>query len=447
LTPKSELKNPNFLGGGAVHQDLLFGLDQRPPWPRALVYGFQWLIIFLPTLMILSAISSEYLGLQGGEKILFFQRVLLTTGGIVILQTLWGHRYPLLDGPSSALLLTLLVLAPGGMPAIQGGMIIGGSLLVLLGVLRLMRYVEALFTDNVVGVTLILIAITLLPYLVPLVIGQRPGSPQGDLRLLGVSLVTVIAIALFSQKLGGSFQALSLLWGILLGTFLVGLVGRLDFGVRPGVPWFALPPSPVSEPPRFVLSAVVPFLVAYLAVVINGVGSLYSIGEIVGKEDMGRRVSRGIGLTGAGGILAGILGSIGTVSYGMSPGVVLITRVGSRFPLTLCGVFLCLLTFFQKFLMLLISIPPSVVGAALLTAMASQVGAGISVLARAGRSLGGRDYLVVGLPILLAGIIILLPDDFSRGFPYGVQAFLKNGLVVGVVAVLLLEHLILREKK
>jgi xanthine/uracil permease len=447
LTPKSELKNPNFLGGGAVHQDLLFGLDQRPPWPRTLVYGFQWLIIFLPTLMILSAISSEYLGLQGGEKILFFQRVLLTTGGIVILQTLWGHRYPLLDGPSSALLLTLLVLAPGGMPAIQGGMIIGGSLLVLLGVLRLMRYVEALFTDNVVGVTLILIAITLLPYLVPLVIGQRPGSPQGDLRILGVSLVTVIAIALFSQKLGGSFQALSLLWGILLGTFLVGLVGRLDFGVRPGVPWFALPPSPVSEPPRFVLSAVVPFLVAYLAVVINGVGSLYSIGEIVGKEDMGRRVSRGIGLTGAGGILAGILGSIGTVSYGMSPGVVLITRVGSRFPLTLCGVFLCLLTFFQKFLMLLISIPPSVVGAALLTAMASQVGAGISVLARAGRSLGGRDYLVVGLPILLAGIIILLPDDFSRGFPYGVQAFLKNGLVVGVVAVLLLEHLILREKK
>ncbi|MGE5254050.1 MAG: purine permease, partial [Planctomycetaceae bacterium] len=66
---------------------------------------------------------------------------------------------------------------------------------------------------------------------------------------------------------------------------------------------------------------------------------------------------------------------------------------------------------------------------------------------RAGRSLGGRDYLVVGLPILLAGIIILLPEDFSRGFPYGVQAFLKNGLVVGVVAVLLLEHLILREKK
>jgi uracil permease len=412
-----------------------------------MAYAFQWMIIFLPTLMILSAISSEYLGFQEKERILFFQRVLVTTGGIMILQTLWGHRYPLLDGPSSALLLTLLVLAPGGMPAIQGGMIIGGILLVLLGALRLMRYVEALFTDNVVGVTLILIAITLLPYLAPLIIGQHPGSPRGDLRILGVSLVTVTAIALFSQRLAGFFRTLSLLWGILLGTFLMGLLGRLDFSVRPEVQWFALPPSLVSEPPRFVLSAILPFLVAYLAVVINGVGSMYSIGEIVGKENMGRRVARGIGLTGAGGILAGALGSIGTVSFGISPGVVLITRVGSRFPLTLCGVFLFLLAFFHKFLMLLISIPPSVVGAALLTAMASQVGAGISVLTRTGRSLEGRDYLVVGLPILLAGIITLLPEDFFRTLSFSAQAFLKNGLVVGIVAVLLLEHLVLREKK
>jgi xanthine/uracil permease len=412
-----------------------------------MAYGFQWMIIFLPTLMILSAISSEYLKLQEGERILFFQRVLVTTGGIMILQTLWGHRYPLLDGPSSALLLTLLVLAPGGMPAIQGGMIIGGILLVLLAALRLMRYVEALFTDNVIGVTLILIAITLLPYLAPLLIGQHPGSPRGDLRILGVSLVTVAAIALFSQRLTGFFRTLSLLWGILLGTFLMGLLGRLDFSVRPEVQWFSLPPSLISEPPRFVLSAILPFLVAYLAVVINGVGSMYSIGEIVGKENMGRRVARGIGLTGAGGILAGALGSIGTVSFGISPGVVLITRVGSRFPLTLCGVFLCLLAFFQKFLMLLISIPPSVVGAALLTAMASQVGAGISVLTRTGRSLEGRDYLVVGLPILLAGFTTLLPEDFYRALPFSAQAFLKNGLVVGIVAVLLLEHLVLREKK
>ena len=117
----------------APSNDLTFGVNQFPPWPRTLIYGLQWLAVFLPTLLILSAVSSEYLGFQEVEKLLFFQRVLLTTGGIMILQTLWGHRYPLLDGPSSALLLTLLILAPGGMPAIQGGMVAGGIFLLRAG--------------------------------------------------------------------------------------------------------------------------------------------------------------------------------------------------------------------------------------------------------------------------------------------------------------------------
>ncbi len=397
--------------------------------------------------MILSAVSSAYLGFTDQDKLLFFQRVLLTSGGIMIFQTLWGHRYPLLDGPSSALLLSLLILAPGGMPAIQGGMISGGILLCLLSGLGLMKRLQALFTDQVVSVTLILIAITLLPYLAPLMIGRHPGRPQGDPVILGISFVTVLAISFFSQKLSGFFRAVSLLLGIGLGTFLMGVLDRASFPPPLEGPWMAFPHPLFPGLPSFSLSAILPFLVAYLAVIINGVGSIYSIGEVVGKGKMGERVSRGIGFTGLGGLLAGALGSIGTVSFGISPGVVLMTRVGSRYPATFCGVFLCLLAFFHKLLAFLMSIPSSVVGAALLAAMASQVGAGISILTRLGKALDSRDYLVVGLPILLGGVITLLPETFFQPLPPGFQAFLKNGLAVGIVAVLFLEHLFLRKGK
>ena len=393
--------------------------------------------------MILSAISSAYLGFTDEGKLLFFQRVLLTSGGIMVLQTLWGHRYPLLDGPSSALLLSLLILAPGGMPAIQGGMISGGILLCLLSGLGLMKRLQALFTDQVVSVTLILIAITLLPYLAPLVIGRHPGRPQGDPVILGISLATVLAISLFSQKLSGFFRAVSLLLGIGLGTFLMGVLDRVPFPPLEG-PWLAFPHPLFPGLPSFNLSAILPFLVAYLAVIINGVGSIYSIGEVVGKGKMEKRVSRGIGFTGLGGLLAGALGSIGTVSFGISPGVVLMTRVGSRYPVTFCGVFLCLLAFFHRVLVFLMSIPPSVVGAALLAVMASQVGAGISILSRLGKGMDSRDYLVVGLPILLGGIITLLPETFFQTLTPGLQAFLKNGLALGIVAVLLLEQTVLQ---
>ena len=220
---------------------LIYGRDEFPPWPRSLIYGFQWAIIFLPTLMILSTISSEYLGIYGGEKVLFFQRILLISGGGMILQTLWGHRYPLLDGPSSALLLSFIILAPHGMPAIQGGMIAGGFFLVFLSIFQLMRYLEPLFTDNVIGVILILIAITLLPYLTPMVIGERPGYPNGEPIVFGISLVLIIAIALGSHWLPGFPKTISLFLGVLFGTFLMGMLGRLEVSGVKEACWLSFP--------------------------------------------------------------------------------------------------------------------------------------------------------------------------------------------------------------
>ncbi|NWF56559.1 MAG: hypothetical protein HXY45_17365 [Syntrophaceae bacterium] len=158
--------------------------------------------------------------------------------------------------------------------------------------------------------------------------GKSWGKPfsRGDFPILEVFLVTIPAIAFFSQRLPDFFKTLSLVWGILLGTLPVGILGRLFFSVRPEVQWLSFPPPLLPESPRFSPSAILPFRVAYLAVVINGVGNMYSIGEIVGKERIGRAGARGIGVTGVGGILAGVLGSIGMVSFSISPGVVLIIR-------------------------------------------------------------------------------------------------------------------------
>ncbi|HWU40240.1 MAG TPA: solute carrier family 23 protein, partial [Candidatus Acidoferrum sp.] len=345
-------------------------------------------------------ISSEYLGLQGQQKILFFQRTLIITGGIIVLQTLWGHRYPLLDGPSSALLLSFVVLAPEGMPAIQGGVIIGGLFLLLLTAFGLMRFLERLFTDNVIGVILILIAVTLLPYLGPMVIGAQPGEPSGDPLIFGVSILVMLVIALFSHWLPGFPKTISLFLGVIFGTLLMGSLGRLSLSEFHHAPWFSFPTPFFPGYPRFSFSAIVTCVVAYIAVMVNAVGSIYSVGQVVGGEDLGARVARGIGVTGLGGVAAGAMGVIGTVSFGISPGVILVTRVGSRLAVTLCGAILLLLAFFQIFLALLASIPAAIVGAAMITGLAAQTGAGISVLTRSGRPLNGRDYLVIGIPIL-----------------------------------------------
>ena len=397
----------------------------------------------LPTLTIFSAISSEYLGLHGDEEVLFFQRLLVTVGGVMILQTIWGHRYPLLDGPASALLLSFIILAPHGISTIQGGMMAGAFLLILLSFFGLIRYFEPFFTDNVIGVILILVALILIPFLAPMVIGEGRGLPQGDPAVFGISVLVMVAIALFSNWLTGFPKTISLFLGIMLGTLVMWALGRMDVNGIREASWFSLPRPFLPGLPRFSLSATITFLVAYVAVIVNAVGSIYSIGEVVGKEGMAGRINRGIAVTGLGGLGGGMLGVVGTVSFAFSPGVVLVTRVGSRFAVTVCGCMLFSLAFFSKFLAILASFPTSVVGAAMFTAMAAQIGAGISIITRSGQSLDARDYMVVGIPVLMGGLVSILPGAFFEAFPATVHALLKNGLVVGIVLVLALEHLLL----
>jgi uracil permease len=423
----------------------LYGVDDLLPVSKMAVYGLQWALLFLPTVVILSSISSEYLHFLTPQRIAFLQKTLLITGFIMILQTLWGHRYPILDGPASALLLSFLVLAPHGIEAIKGGMMLGGAFLLLLSLSGILRRLEGLFTDNVIGVILILVPVSLLPYLGPMIFGAGPRGGASDGLTMGVSISVILCIASLSHWVRGFARTISLLLGIILGTIAMGITGRLSIQGVAEAQWFSIPEFFPQEGLRFTWSSTMTFLVAYMAVMINAVGSIYGISEVVGKSDTSVRVTRSMGLTGANGVFCGFLGIIGTVSYAMSPGVVLLTRVGSRYAVTLCGGLLLSLAFLQKALALLMCVPSSVVGAAMVAGLSAQVGAGVNILTRSNTPLKGRDQLVIGIPILLGGISSIAPGEFFTVLPLMFRPLLRNGLVVGIVMVFLLEHVILHK--
>jgi len=430
------------------HPDtLIYGCNDLPPWPRLLVYGLQWTIVFLPTIIIVSTIASDLFGFSPVEEVLFLQRLLLVTSAVMLVQTLWGHRYALLDGPASALLLSFIVLAPGGLPDIQGGMMIGGSIVVLLAAVGWTRYVTPLFTDRVVGVILILVAITLLPYLATLMIGADGGRADGKPLTFAISTSVIVAVALFGHWLPGFGKTIPLFLGVLFGTLLTAILGQVDLAGLQEAAWISVPHPVVPGMPHFSLASTLSFLAAYVAVFTNALGSMYGIAEVVGDDELETRVERGILITGVGGILAGFCGVIGTVSYANGPGVVLLTRVATRFAVTACALFLLAVAFLHKLLIVLAAIPGSVVAAAMATGLAVQLGAGISVLTRSGKALTNRDFLIIGIPVVLASVTSILPEEFFRTLPYIAHALLKNGLAVGIVAVLLLEHVLLRERE
>ena len=115
-----------------------YGLDEMPPWGPWLVFGLQWFILAVPPLIILGKVVA---GLQFADvegQVLYLQRLSLVTGLTLIAQILWGHRLPLILGPSSVLRVGMIASQTRVIDAIYSSILLGGVFTVLLAVTGLL---------------------------------------------------------------------------------------------------------------------------------------------------------------------------------------------------------------------------------------------------------------------------------------------------------------------
>ncbi|MEE8547648.1 MAG: solute carrier family 23 protein, partial [bacterium] len=278
--------------------DLLYKLNDRPPAIKSLFYSLQWLLIVVPLITVTSNLMARFLGMDPVSATALFQRFLLVVGLVTSVQVLFGHRYPLLDGPSAALLLSVAVLARDGADVVSGGMLSGGIFLAVLGGFGLVKKVQALFTDRVIGVVLLLISTTLLPFLFPMIIGVNTEHPHGEPLILFISVLLMLLIVILSHWTKGLVRNLSIFIGIVAGFAVMAVLGRIDLTPAAQLSGIAVPEPFLGPMPRFTVPATFSFILAYVAVLINGLGSYFSVAEVVGGEDIGQRIEKGVALTG-----------------------------------------------------------------------------------------------------------------------------------------------------
>lgn len=421
----------------------IYGIDDHPPIIHSLLYAFQWAIILFPALIVVANLGGKALGLDPEGEVRFFQMTLFTSGLFTAIQCLWGHRYPLLDGPSAALLLTFIVLAPLGIEVIQGGMLLGGLLLMAFVLTGQLRKAVKLATPNVVGVILMLISFTLLPHLARTMMGMDALHPEGRPLIFYLSMLLVMVMAMLSHWLTGFLKTIALLFGMVLGTLVFSFLTTSGWDSLLHAGWFDMPSPWMPGTPIFYWPAVIALAASYIAVVVNSIGSLNGIAAITDADRLSRGTARGVFLNGLGGAVCGLFGTVGPATYSMSPGVVLANRVASRYATAYCGMLFVVAAFVPKVAALLAAVPAPVVGAALCVAMGAQVGAALAIVAS--RGLTSRDYYVVGLPVVFGTLVALLPESFLIEMSPGLRVFLGNGLIVGIALVLLLEHVLMRK--
>ena len=185
----------------------------------------------------------------------------------------------------------------------------------------------------------------------------------------------------------------------------------------------------------------------YIDVVDLAKAHVVAVGRMIGADHMERRTTRGVGITGLANVVSGALGIVGPVDYSMSPGIIAATGCASRFPLIPAGIGLVVCAFFPGFIECLNAIPGVVMGAVLLYLMASQLSAGMQMMIREKAVDGFDGGIVVGFSLMVALLLSFAPDEALNSIPALIRPIVGNGFVMGVITVLILEHLIFRAGK
>jgi len=417
----------------------LYGLNHHPPVLLSLLYALQWAVIIFPAYVVAAKIVAQAMHLPPTTEARFLQLILICSGLGTFTQALWGHRYPLVEGPATAHLLAFVSLSPLGLGAVQAASMAAAACLALAAATGAMRLVVRLFTPNVIGVILMLIAFSMLPHLIPPMLGIDANHEEASAHVLCVSLALVVLIAILGHHLRGIWKSCNLAFGLLVGTVVFTVLGRIDWNPLLGATWLS-PPRPWAPfSPQWHMGAFAACALTYVAIAVNSMGSIQSMAAVTGNPWKDTSLQRGLFMNGLWGVLCAFLGIVGTVSYSTGPGVVLASRVASRYPLVWCGLVMAMAAFVPKLAAALAVIPPAVVASALCVAMAGQLGAGLAVVS-SGRSLTARDYFVVGIPVLVGTLLAFLPPSFIVSLSGMGRIFLGNGLVSGIVLVMLLEH-------
>ena len=418
--------------------DFKYSLNDRPRAVAMVMYALQWLLIAVP-IVLTSAFVARMQYDTLAEQTLYTQKLFAVMGLTMIVQSLWGHRLPLVAGPAAVLLVGVMAAMDASPAVIYTSMAVGGGVVALLAATGWIKKIQPLFTPRISIVMMALIAFTIVPVFLRLIFADA----NHYVLSFAMAVVLSIAMAVANNCLRGMWKSVMVLLALIVGTAVYCAVAGLPSLEGAA----AVSEGSIFLAPKFDVGVIVAFLICYVALLINELGSVQSVAAYVEADDVPKRSTRGVAMTGVMNVVAGLLGVLGPVDYTLSPGVIAATGCASRYPLVLTGVGLVICALFPQLVAVLAAIPSPVMGVVLLYLMAAQVAASFQM---SGAATAAKDFngaLTIGLPIMLSLVISFMPAEVTAIIPSFLRPILGNGFVMGVIVVLLLEHVIFRPRR
>ena len=397
--------------------DIIYGLDDRPPLPRAILLGTQHVLTMFGSTVAIPLLFGPAMGMSTGETALLISSVMLCSGVATLIQTTFGSRLPIVQGVSfsfiAAFFFIIATVSERGGSAAEmmqyiAGAVMGGALVeATIGFSGLMGWVRRVLSPVVVGPVIMLIGLALFQH----------GAPKAgtDWLTSGLTMALIFLFSLVLARRSRLFRLFPMLLAIVVtvtfcwllsaaGIYKAGDPSFVDLSAVEASAWVRANPSDVFFPwgfPRWDAGFFVAVLAGYLASMIESFGDYHACSHMIGEGDpTPRQISRGIGCEGVGCFLTGLLGGFSSTSYSENVGLVGLTKVGSRFVVQIGAVMLILLGLFGKFGAFAAAIPGPVVGGVYCAMFGLISAVGVRQFARADLS-SDRNLLIGGFALFM----------------------------------------------
>lgn len=367
---------------------------------------------------------------------------IMTSGaGTILYLILTKNKIPSYLGSSFAFIGPIAAVAgTKGIPAALGGLVVGGLVYVVVALIIKAvgsGWLNRVLPPALVGAVVIVIGLGLAGTAVNMALNA--GGDVFDGKFLLVALVTLASAIAFSSYFKGFLSTIPVLLGIVIGYVFAAFMGMVDFQPVLDAPWIGLPTLVF---PEFDLGAILIIAPVALVVIIEHIGHLLVVNEIVGKDftSMLPESLAGDGLATA---LSAAVGGTPSTTYAENIGVMAVTKVYATQIFWYAGAFAFVIGgFVPKLKFLIQSIPVPVMGGISLLLFGLIASSGLRMLVES-----GIDYGHSRNPILSSVVLVIGIGMETTGATIPIGEYVLPGMATATFVGVLLNLILPKESK
>ncbi|WP_010093911.1 nucleobase:cation symporter-2 family protein [Ornithinibacillus scapharcae] len=321
-----------------------------------------------------------------------------------------------------------------GINAMYGAIIASGLIVVVISGLfgKLVRFFPPIVTGTVVTI----IGITLIPVAINDLGGGQGASDFGSFTNIALGFGTLFFIILMYRFSKGFIRSISILIGLVGGTIVASIMGKVDFTAVQEASYFRLPELFYFGMPTFEWSAILTLTLVAMVSLVESTGVYFALSDMTDKKLAERDLVKGYRAEGLAILIGGFFNALQYTTYSQNVGLLQITGVKTRKVIIVAGAMLVALGLIPKIAAFTTIIPTSVLGGACIAMFGMVISQGIKMLSKEiGESTG--NSMIVACSVGMGLGVTVVPELFAQ-LPTSVQILTSNGIVAGSITAIVL---------